>query len=305
MKYSLEYCKANKVAVKCETQEDWDILLIMSGTQTIKSFNSQFPCMGVGLTKRYSREEYYKSHGAEIITASEFVKSQKWCVKRTQETNPIIGTWFDKMSNNGCYSGWYDCSNWLHSHNFKNESIIAGGNLAASFANQEKHDGYHELTFEQFKKYILMENKKIIGYKPKEEFKPFVSKLHDLGDRGAIDMYCAFSNSYSIEGFRKAGVLDLWFEPVYESTKKTVTLRSKQGDFTVDVEPGKSIKYTDYDSLGAEKEFKICDLKAWANSSKGWKPVNGWEVKNETISIGCKHEIPIEDIQKVIDAYEK
>lgn len=300
-KYNLDYCKANKVAVKCETQEDWDLIYKISNIKPEVSFGyaTQYEedtlycgvCINVSSCNSWDDTNYFKKNNYEIITASDFVKSQKWCVAVTKINAPTLSDYLNNVRGTSIapIDGGY-----LHF------PIVEG--MSKSW-HDKKRNGYHELTFEQFKKYILNDmDKKIIGYKPKEQFKSFIPKLHDVGIATAINLYTVSCNPASLNNFREAGVLDLWFEPVYESTKKTVTLRSKQGDFTVDVEPGKSIKYD-----GAE--YSISHLRALVSLSKPCHQINSFSCVFNTISIapncgGGKHEIPVEDIIKVIDAYE-
>lgn len=93
-----------------------------------------------------------------------------------------------------------------------------------------------EITFEQFKKYILKQEimeKKIIGYKLKKEVyyingreKYFyngivnIGFIHDVNDFNAENINKSIKNLNDghevIKNFKAAGVLDLWFEPIYE-----------------------------------------------------------------------------------------
>lgn len=98
--------------------------------------------------------------GYDPFVKDDFVLPDKWCIKTTKDENgKLIGKWFDKQSMCRCY---YDTcfGEYYNSYNLLNESIILGGNLAASFASLEVREGYIEITFEQFKKYILKQNTK-------------------------------------------------------------------------------------------------------------------------------------------------
>ena len=89
-----------------------------------------------------------------------------------------------------------------------------------NFVSLEKVDEYLEITFEQFKNYVLkqdnMKEKEIIGYKLKEDCKQYeeaskkiVTNISDY----TVDIFEEDSRAYN--KFKQAGVLDLWFEPVF------------------------------------------------------------------------------------------
>jgi len=96
---------------------------------------------------------------------------------------------------------------------------------------KEKYN-YTEITFEQFKKYVLNQNnmennKQIIGYKLiKEEYREAAYKIANVSCFG-IDMVDFQENSYIKEKLEEAGVLDLWFREVYEKGFKI-------GDWIID-----------------------------------------------------------------------
>ena len=87
-------------------------------------------------------------------------------------------------------------------------------------------------------------------------------------------------------------------EHPYWNKDVTVTLGCDNGIFDVKVVPGKSITFEG-------KEITITSLKSIIVNSKVRTIINSWGVNYEFVSIGCKHNIPIKDIQKVIDAYNK
>lgn len=84
-------------------------------------------------------------------------------------------------------------------------------------------------------------------------------------------------------------------EHPYWNKEIIVELNSDDKIFEVKVDPGKSITFDG-------ENIKIADLKMLILF--GGK-VNNWIYNFEYVSIGCKHNIPIRDIQKVIDAYNK
>jgi len=85
---------------------------------------------------------------------------------------------------------------------------------------KKQFPSYPVLTFKEFKqKYLNMEEKKIIGYKlTKPEYKEAVIKIcnYSVFDFKRFEIEVSEG---AVEHLQKAGVLDLWFEPVYEEEK--------------------------------------------------------------------------------------
>lgn len=103
---------------------------------------------GVGINKI----EHY------IEKEPEFILPEKWCIKteKLSENSQIIGNWFNFQSGNYCYT--FSCLGmFYHSDNYSRQNILTKGSLAASFADNPKRNTYTEITFEQFKKYVLKE----------------------------------------------------------------------------------------------------------------------------------------------------
>lgn len=89
--------------------------------------------------------------------------------------------------------------------------------------------GYTEITYSQFIKYVLNkevmeENKEIIGWKLKEDCEQYKKACVPISSLSVypelMGYYCVRDNNVSICNFKQAGVLDLWFEPVYKEEFK-------------------------------------------------------------------------------------
>ena len=103
-----------------------------------------------------------------------------------------------------------------------------------SFRNDNTHfqlEGDSSSWF--FTKDFKKVEKKIIGYKlTKPEYRDAVAKIiesqndfnNEIFDTLILDVSL---NSYSIDLLKKAGVLDIWFEPVYEDAEKTISVGGK------------------------------------------------------------------------------
>ena len=130
---------------------------------------------------------------------------KKWCIKVTKKNKSVVNKW--KMTT--------EFTENLYEFKYTYVSPIKGG-----MYNVEDHA---EITFEQFKKYVLKQEvmeKKIIGWKLKDDCQQY----EDAASKIALDCYCNFSVLFdsdvrAVELWKQAGVLDLWFTPVYEEEK--------------------------------------------------------------------------------------
>ncbi len=147
-------------------------------------------------------------------TIEEEFKLQKiWFIQLTEENKDLIEKWHrkicmvEKVYDIGSFYGVFSDGTgdaWNYNSLPKNTQVI---------------------TTEQFIKYVLnkevmKEDKEIIGWKLKEDFKKYekacisISKLSVYPElRG---YYCIGKNAASIDNFKKAEVLELWFNPVYK-----------------------------------------------------------------------------------------
>ena len=140
----------------------------------------------------------------------EFVLPEKWYIVITNENLKTISEWIGPHE--FCL-GTYSC---VH---FNKD--------ACDTHNVPKN--YIQITFYQFKKNVLktkeMEEREIIGYKLKEDYKQYeeaAKKIAGYMDGGTIEFkdYLKQVDSRFISSLKKAGVLDLWFEPVFKEKFK-------------------------------------------------------------------------------------
>lgn len=109
---------------------------------------------------------------------------------------------------------------------------------------EEVYKFFPEEKQEEFKKYVLKENnmnKEIIGYKlikPEyEEAAVKIGKIENCGWNTDLEFKKGLPyDCKAVDFLKKAGVLDLWFKPVYKSTEKTVSVGGK---FDVVIKDGK------------------------------------------------------------------
>lgn len=163
----------------------------------------------------------------ELYYSKEFVLPEKWRIEVTKENSKILTEWKLKVSN-----GYYNNK--------------AGGFLYIAYNGEGRYDDkYPEITFEEFKEYVLKEpktttmEKKIIGYKLKDSCKQFEDALIKIsGIQQGRGVYIGRVLSIeqwtcSIEEWGKAGVLGLWFDAVYEE-KPIFTMAGYNADFSQD-----------------------------------------------------------------------
>lgn len=227
---------------------------------------------------------YYNGVWAEKVE-EEFVLPEKWCVKVTDENKKIINKWKQVKNPNSETAGAFD-----------NKYVTYDG------WNDDIPDDCKEITFEQFEKYVLnsKENmeKKIIGYKLiKPEYEQAAIEIcKQNGSKDIDDLRNDPKDGCSILIFSKAekwlkqaGVLDLWFEPVYEEEKPNITINGHKAEF-----------FDDYVKFGcaeiAVDHFKqIWDVMTvnHINSNR----------KVDKVTIG-KGEFNAEQIKQIVEYYK-
>jgi hypothetical protein len=162
-----------------------------------------------------------------INKKNEFKLPEKWYIKRDEKNYSIINRWFNNhvILDNAEWSGREGNMNYPRIYNQL-------PNLGELKLLQE---GYTEITFEQFKQYVLKENnmnKEIIGYKLiKPEYENAALTLCNLKNWGIStrDKTLDLFEQHLINRVKEAGVLDLWFEPIYKEEKTLPKINGYEG----------------------------------------------------------------------------
>jgi len=172
----------------------------------------------------------FTNESAKLITLEEwneavngFVLPEKWCIQCNKDNYQIIYEWLrnNKQTKSNYISlGGSDINTKVHYPTFQYSPY--GLNFHQSDNCQPN---YTEITFEQFKKYVLkMEEREIIGYKLKEGCEQYKNAIKALGSSmlfpNEMEYLTVEKNTETIPNLQKAGVLDLWFEPVYKEEFK-------------------------------------------------------------------------------------
>lgn len=144
---------------------------------------------------------------------------EKWCVKATPETAPILGKfWDDSIKKKDVYSKWHKNleTNYWHSHNLANGNSMFGDFPGANYTDQVMHQGFTEITFEQFSQFYLKEKTETKMYKIKgsdmKSLYDTISKtcswnkrVYELYGKNMLDdTICEVSESLYGEAYRDA-----------------------------------------------------------------------------------------------------
>ncbi len=105
-------------------------------------------------------EEFIKLTKKQGMIKEEFVLPEKWAVARNEENYRVLNDWCN--SHNGV-AGTTEPNGYIHSHNYGNNwKGFDSGHYYANF--KQKHPDHTEITFEQFKKYVLKQEEEVMKY---------------------------------------------------------------------------------------------------------------------------------------------
>lgn len=145
----------------------------------------------------------------------EFVLPNFWQIERNKDNYEIVNNWMNKYHHVSDSPYEYtDCSGFANNKGIKKIS----------------DDSLLQITTEQFIKYVLKEevmNKEIVGWKLKEDCKQYADAALAIegglciGKLIKIDQVLQSKHTESVNKFKQAGVLDLWFTPVYKEETLT------------------------------------------------------------------------------------
>ena len=160
----LEIDKIYKVNVKKTTGDDLYLQDFSVGIHKSLHPNNKSPNLNYHTGFTVSTKEEYDAQF--VVKEPEFVLPERWYIKtdKKSEESKIIGAFFDDQTGYACYSE--SClGQYYNSHNNINQEISEDRNgkfMAASFAKRNVLPNSTEITFEQFKKYVLKEDVKVL-----------------------------------------------------------------------------------------------------------------------------------------------
>lgn len=231
---------------------------------------------------------FYNSYNLPELTFQEFFdRYVKWCIRVTEENKDIVYKWkLDK------YYSRYE---------FKVGDYAEYDGLW-SYLLIDKHI---ELTFEQFEKYVIKNKdmEKVIGYKFKKEYESYLKaycaiagiipesdSIEDYKETG----YVFQSKSIVYDRIKKAGVLDLWFEPVYESKE----LYFGKVKFTIH----EGYADTEYGKVTKESLREIFNYITSVPTLSGWNLMLKMPNQNNDVIKFGKHEGTLGDLISIYEA---
>lgn len=236
-KYTIEEIKDQKLAVNCHSYEEGEKISMalqpewykekwgLTNFMWLNSINFSI-CSYIdrlGWMPNDEEPNYYVKNNIatayidfnQVIFEEEFVLPEKWCVcPKTKKNLEFIKQWAKMYSNNylSFADNAYTSDMQYYTH------VCAAVNA-----------GYKEIKFEEFKQHVLKEQQtmenKIIGYKWKEDKKSFykayvaIINISDSVEKISNNIQFAYNADAHI-AVKEAGVLDLWFTPVYEESYK-------------------------------------------------------------------------------------
>jgi len=150
---------------------------------------------------------------------------EKWCIKSSEEE---VRQYVNKHGECPPYTEKELYTSYAHFPSFSENCTTSG----------EIKDGYTEITFEQFKKYVLKQEtmgKKIIGYKLKEGCEKYLPVLDKISSAFSLTpSYVFLAGCMYHTNFKEAQVLDLWFDPVYASSTPDIEINGYKAEFSED-----------------------------------------------------------------------
>ncbi len=195
----------------------------------------------------------------------------------------------------------------LFSESLNKHCISAKNNNHSSF-QYYKSIGYEIIKAKDFienNKHRINMNKKIIGYRLKEECGEYEGTASHIAFGNTYNKFeisrtgCNFDiDSPTYAKLKKAGVLDIWFQPVYEQQNKVFKLNNGK-EVIVNIDK-KTISIGTDNVIFPEfitwyKEFILPII------STKYRPLSKWKCSDLSMSIGCVKNIKIDEIKEVYD----
>ena len=155
--------------------------------------------------------------------------------------------------------------------------------------------------------------KKIIGYKlTKPEFEEAAVAICKANGSREVSHFKLLNEDYSFreasqskDWLEKAGVLNLWFEPVYEEEKKIIKMHSSnKGEFEIEIFNGKAFYRPDNKELTKEFIEEILDWYDDSSTHSRNATHLMYCLKVEELTVGCMKGTRKEDWLKVLKEIE-
>jgi hypothetical protein len=207
--------------------------------------------------------------------------TNKWCVKVTPENHEILTKWKLKVS-----KGYY-------AEPSKHCSYVDYEGAGHLCSDSTKTPDYPIISWEEFEKYVLMIDRKIIGYKcPMDLFGGNVKKDWVLWKHENTNTYRPKGHGPS--NALPAELVEQW-EPVYDKSNE-FTMTCDSGTYTLRVST-EGIEWVE----GA-KMLDVVAIKNFIADMMDYK-VHDYIFQPTHFSAGCKHGSKISEWRQVINYY--
>lgn len=228
-------------------------------------------------------QQYLPENHPDLIKKDTFVLPEKWCVFSDQ--NKIITDWFNENQTGSYNMKQLVKDNLLFCYPAVEKWIYLAN--PHSCARPVKPQDYTEITFEQFQQYVLKTTKtmekEIVEYKLKfAEYIKAANTITGTNTDYTKDGFIPGSAAY--RRLKEAGVLDLWFEPVYASQIQLPTINGYSGSYENGI-----IKYG-----CAEFSKMFFEHLNSTNSHLGNRTI-------KSIKLSSDVEISIEEIKQIVE----
>lgn len=263
---------------KLLTQEGYPTYKLIVGNIYTEDWQYNSSCLTISEMAKLFPKDW------ELID-DEFVLPEKWCIAVTKENIESLGKWREAGSIGVMHSNNPSPKGFIHSYN-------------KGYWSSSKMEGYTKITFDQFKKYVLnmKEEKEIIGYKLKSDYKGCRDAALKLCNtianwENSLMIYdISVKQKNYISKLTEAGVLDLWFEPVYEEITPQITINGYKGEFFDD--------YVKFGCAQIDKRFIIRIYNTNRDYSEGGGTYSNRMMESITIGKGTFSKEQIGEIAK-------
>jgi len=243
----------------------------------------------------------------------EFVIPEKWYLEKvdSREKSDVVSE----------YARGIGGHHWLNNREHTMYHYLHVENGLYLRGKTEPEKGFTKITYEQFEKHILKTNKKeekmnktIKGYILKPGMEMYRAAVETILSPHYTNIIKNLSDNMKNEGYligksvnengtsyeyhlKQAGVLDLWFTPVYREDKIKTTLSHSKGTMGVEISKG-------FIEVIGERTFTIAEVKKLLASFKTLE-VGAYDVNVKYINIGCKENIQVADIQNLVKQHDE
>jgi len=215
----------------------------------------------------------------EMYLEEEFVLPEKWFIKITDENKEVLNEWKRNTK-------------FKQTITEKESFVVEDGGM---YGTKYWSDNKTEITFEQFKKYVLKQEtmeKEIIGYKtPYNMYGGQVKK----GDIWTLNKYDnGYQSNANVTDLPKE-IVEQW-EKVYKEEKTIVKMySSNKGEFEIEVVGKKAYYRPEHKELSLQFIKNILNL--FENKTIGLE----YSIEVDSLKVGCMEGTRKSDWQKVYD----